>query len=87
MPVLELILKSPTDRISPFPIKCETIWTVKELKSNITNLYPGKPTVESQKIIYAGKLLKDDQILKDLFEVSNYLFDDFYKSFHLVSFQ
>jgi len=68
MPVLELILKSPTDRIAPFPVKCVTIWTVKELKLNITNVYPGKPTVESQKIIYAGKLLKDDQILKDLFE-------------------
>ncbi|XP_028304334.1 homocysteine-responsive endoplasmic reticulum-resident ubiquitin-like domain member 1 protein isoform X2 [Gouania willdenowi] len=42
-------------------------WTVKELKTHLSVVYPTKPAVNDQRLIYAGKLLPDHLHVKDLF--------------------
>lgn len=42
-------------------------WTVKDLKTHLSAVYPTKPAVSDQRLIYAGKLLPDHLHIKDLF--------------------
>uniref|UniRef100_UPI0037E8886C homocysteine-responsive endoplasmic reticulum-resident ubiquitin-like domain member 1 protein n=1 Tax=Semicossyphus pulcher TaxID=241346 RepID=UPI0037E8886C len=42
-------------------------WTVKDLKTHLSTVYPTKPAVTDQRLIYAGKLLPDYLHIKDLF--------------------
>uniref|UniRef100_A0A8C6TGH8 Homocysteine-inducible, endoplasmic reticulum stress-inducible, ubiquitin-like domain member 1 n=1 Tax=Neogobius melanostomus TaxID=47308 RepID=A0A8C6TGH8_9GOBI len=41
-------------------------WTVKDLKTHLSTVYPSKPAVNEQRLIYSGKLLPDHLLLKDL---------------------
>lgn len=42
-------------------------WTVGELKLHLSSVYPSRPAVSEQRLIYAGKLLPDHLLIKDLF--------------------
>ncbi|KAM9351898.1 homocysteine-responsive endoplasmic reticulum-resident ubiquitin-like domain member 1 protein [Symphorus nematophorus] len=42
-------------------------WTVKDLKTHLSTVYPSRPAVSDQRLIYAGKLLPDHLHIKDLF--------------------
>lgn len=42
-------------------------WTVKDLKTHLSTVYPTRPAVSDQRLIYAGKLLPDHLHIKDLF--------------------
>lgn len=42
-------------------------WTIKDLKTHLSTVYPTKPAVNEQRVIYSGKLLPDHLPLKDLF--------------------
>uniref|UniRef100_H2L3Z6 Homocysteine-inducible, endoplasmic reticulum stress-inducible, ubiquitin-like domain member 1 n=1 Tax=Oryzias latipes TaxID=8090 RepID=H2L3Z6_ORYLA len=42
-------------------------WTVGELKTHLSTVYPTRPAVSEQRLIFAGKLLPDHLHLKDLF--------------------
>ncbi|XP_005796420.1 homocysteine-responsive endoplasmic reticulum-resident ubiquitin-like domain member 1 protein [Xiphophorus maculatus] len=42
-------------------------WTVKDLKAHLSRVYPSKPAVSDQRLIFAGKLLPDHLHIKDLF--------------------
>ncbi|XP_068169274.1 homocysteine-responsive endoplasmic reticulum-resident ubiquitin-like domain member 1 protein [Antennarius striatus] len=42
-------------------------WTVKDLKTLVSTVYPGRPAVCDQRLIYAGKLLPDHLHIKDVF--------------------
>ncbi|KAK5605161.1 hypothetical protein CRENBAI_023306 [Crenichthys baileyi] len=42
-------------------------WTVKDLKAHFSRVYPTKPAVSDQRLIFAGKLLPDHLHIKDLF--------------------
>nr|XP_046249513.1 homocysteine-responsive endoplasmic reticulum-resident ubiquitin-like domain member 1 protein [Scatophagus argus] len=42
-------------------------WTVKDLKTHLSSVYPTRPAVSDQRLIYAGKLLPDHLHIKDLF--------------------
>uniref|UniRef100_A0A3P8SKR0 Homocysteine-inducible, endoplasmic reticulum stress-inducible, ubiquitin-like domain member 1 n=1 Tax=Amphiprion percula TaxID=161767 RepID=A0A3P8SKR0_AMPPE len=42
-------------------------WTVRELKEHLSAVYPSKPAVSDQRLIYAGKLLPDHLQLRHLF--------------------
>ncbi|XP_022078655.1 homocysteine-responsive endoplasmic reticulum-resident ubiquitin-like domain member 1 protein [Acanthochromis polyacanthus] len=42
-------------------------WTVRELKEHLSALYPSKPAVSDQRLIYSGKLLPDHLQLRALF--------------------
>ncbi|XP_067135596.1 homocysteine-responsive endoplasmic reticulum-resident ubiquitin-like domain member 2 protein [Centruroides vittatus] len=64
---VDLIIKTPNLDIGDQQYKCDLNWTVKKLKSYLSNVYPTKPTVESQRLIYFGQVLSDNVILKDVF--------------------
>ena len=40
-------------------------WTVGELKDLLSREYEGKPEVEEQKVIFAGKILQNEQVLSE----------------------
>ncbi|CAK9294974.1 unnamed protein product [Gordionus sp. m RMFG-2023] len=63
---LRINLKSPifTDEI----VNASWKWTVYHLKNHLTSVYPLKPTIGQQRLIYAGRLLKDDQPLIEVFK-------------------
>ncbi|KAM4733584.1 homocysteine-responsive endoplasmic reticulum-resident ubiquitin-like domain member 1 protein [Anableps anableps] len=42
-------------------------WTVKDLKAHLSRVYPIKPAISDQRLIFAGKLLPDHLHIKDLF--------------------
>ncbi|XP_023683001.1 homocysteine-responsive endoplasmic reticulum-resident ubiquitin-like domain member 1 protein [Paramormyrops kingsleyae] len=42
-------------------------WTIKELKTHLSAVYPSNPPERDQRIIYAGKLLLDHQHVSDVF--------------------
>ncbi|KAM7002941.1 homocysteine-responsive endoplasmic reticulum-resident ubiquitin-like domain member 1 protein [Tautogolabrus adspersus] len=42
-------------------------WTVRDLKTHLSTVYPTKPAVTDQRLIYGGKLLPDYLRIKDLF--------------------
>ncbi|XP_034542460.1 homocysteine-responsive endoplasmic reticulum-resident ubiquitin-like domain member 1 protein [Notolabrus celidotus] len=42
-------------------------WTVRDLKTHLTTVYPTNPAVTEQRLIYGGKLLPDHLHIKDLF--------------------
>ncbi|XP_022602011.1 homocysteine-responsive endoplasmic reticulum-resident ubiquitin-like domain member 1 protein [Seriola dumerili] len=41
-------------------------WTVNDLKTHLSTVYPTKPAVSDQRLIYAGKLLPDHLHIKDI---------------------
>ncbi|XP_026168111.1 homocysteine-responsive endoplasmic reticulum-resident ubiquitin-like domain member 1 protein [Mastacembelus armatus] len=41
-------------------------WTVKDLKTRLSTVYPTRPAVSDQKLIYAGKLLPDHLHINDI---------------------
>ncbi|KAL5278909.1 HERPUD1 family protein [Megaselia abdita] len=65
-PVVELTVKSANQSFDDLIVQCENVWSVKQLKEQITEKYPFKLQIEDQKLIYSGKLLTDDLILKDI---------------------
>ncbi|CAJ1057599.1 homocysteine-responsive endoplasmic reticulum-resident ubiquitin-like domain member 1 protein [Xyrichtys novacula] len=46
-------------------------WTVRDLKTHLSTVYPTKPAVSDQRLIYAGKLLPDYLHIKDLFRATD----------------
>ncbi|XP_044737109.1 homocysteine-responsive endoplasmic reticulum-resident ubiquitin-like domain member 2 protein [Chrysoperla carnea] len=61
-----LIVKAPNQQIEDQIIQCELSWTIKKLKTYLSEVYPSKPGVHDQKLIYSGQLLADSLILKDI---------------------
>lgn len=43
-------------------------WTVKDLKRHLSTVFPSRPAVNEQRLIYSGKLLPDHLHIKDLFK-------------------
>ncbi|XP_013888793.1 homocysteine-responsive endoplasmic reticulum-resident ubiquitin-like domain member 1 protein [Austrofundulus limnaeus] len=63
-----LIIKSPNQAQEDQTIEgIHLTWTVKELKTHLSSVYPSKPAVTDQRLIFAGKLLPDHLHIKDLF--------------------
>ncbi|KAM3609417.1 uncharacterized protein V6R79_014487 [Siganus canaliculatus] len=66
--VITLLIKTPNQahedqRIGDVHLN----WTVKDLKTHLSDVYPSRPPVSSQRLIYAGKLLPDHLHIRDLF--------------------
>jgi Ubiquitin family len=62
---VQLHIKNPTDGSGTSPFIIETVLskTVGELKSDISVRYPMRPEASNQRLIFAGKLLRDDAAL------------------------
>ncbi|XP_075217154.1 homocysteine-induced endoplasmic reticulum protein [Lycorma delicatula] len=65
MPVT-IVVKAPNQQIEDQTIHCELNWTIKRLKGYLSEVYPSKPRLEDQKLIYSGQLLVDSVQLKDV---------------------
>lgn len=63
---ITLIVKASNQQFEDQTIKCEPSWTIRRLKGHLTEVYPGKPSTDEQKLIYSGQLLGDSVILKDI---------------------
>lgn len=63
---ITLIVKASNQQFEDQTIKCEPSWSIRRLKGHLTEVHPGKPSTEEQKLIYSGQLLGDSVILKDV---------------------
>lgn len=64
---LKLVVKAPNQKYGDQTFDVDSSWTVKQLKTFLSNEYPSKPAIGDQRLIYSGHLLKDDQALLDVF--------------------
>lgn len=67
-----LVVKAPNQKVADQTVQCGMGWTIRKLKNHLSAVYPSKPHEKEQKIIYSGKLLQDDSVLKDVLK----LYDD-----------
>jgi len=63
MNIVKVKVKSPSASIDDLTLDCGLDWTVNRLKKAISTQYPGHPSPQGQKLVYAGKLLSDDDSL------------------------
>lgn len=62
---VQLVIRAPNQNIEDQFIKCEEEWTVLRLKAHLSKVYPSKPAISKQKLIYSGHLLLDHLQLKE----------------------
>ncbi|XP_035217084.1 homocysteine-responsive endoplasmic reticulum-resident ubiquitin-like domain member 2 protein isoform X2 [Stegodyphus dumicola] len=63
---IQLVIKAPNQNVEDQIICCNLNWTVQKLKNHLSEVYPNKPIIEEQKLIYSGRLLHDHLHLKDI---------------------
>lgn len=65
---ISLVIKTPNQVHGDQLIEGVNIsWTVKDLKTHLTSVYPSKPAEKDQRLIYSGKLLPDHLFIRDIF--------------------
>ncbi|XP_046643540.1 homocysteine-responsive endoplasmic reticulum-resident ubiquitin-like domain member 2 protein [Daphnia pulicaria] len=65
MPPVTLVIKTPSLKLSDVVYSGESTSSVNQLKIYLQNQYPSKPKPEEQRLIYQGKLLRDNEIFQD----------------------
>ncbi|XP_022094578.1 homocysteine-responsive endoplasmic reticulum-resident ubiquitin-like domain member 2 protein [Acanthaster planci] len=70
MPVT-LLIKAPNQKLGDQTVECFLDWSVQKLKNHLAKVYPSKPNEKNQRIIYSGKLLKDNLLLKDVLRLDD----------------
>ncbi|XP_041124470.1 homocysteine-responsive endoplasmic reticulum-resident ubiquitin-like domain member 1 protein [Polyodon spathula] len=69
---LTLTIKTPNQAFEDQTVRGVLLtWTVKELKTHLTRIYPSHPPEKDQRLIYSGKLLPDHLHMKDIFRKSD----------------
>lgn len=53
-----------------FQVQVAESASIANIKSEISKSCPGGPRVEGQRLIYAGRLLRDDENIQDIWPVS-----------------
>ncbi|XP_038069999.1 homocysteine-responsive endoplasmic reticulum-resident ubiquitin-like domain member 2 protein [Patiria miniata] len=66
-----LLIKAPNQKLGDQTVQCFLDWSVQKLKNHLANVYPSKPNEKNQRIIYSGKLLKDNLLLKDVLRLDD----------------
>jgi len=62
---VELNIRSPVSSLDDLRIVCPVDWRVARVKQKIFELFPGNPPPKGQKLVYAGKLLEDQERLQE----------------------
>lgn len=62
---VRLVVKAPNQQIDDQVVECTLDWTVQKLKTHLSEVYPSKPGIDEQKLIYSGRLLHDHLMLKE----------------------
>uniref|UniRef100_A0A3B4BIW8 Ubiquitin-like domain-containing protein n=1 Tax=Periophthalmus magnuspinnatus TaxID=409849 RepID=A0A3B4BIW8_9GOBI len=64
---ISIVVKTPNQHQKDQTINgVDVNWTVKNLKIHLSTVYPTKPAVNEQRLIYSGKLLPDHLHIRDL---------------------
>ncbi|KAK7892032.1 hypothetical protein WMY93_023995 [Mugilogobius chulae] len=64
---ISIVVKTPNQHQEDQTINDVNInWTIKDFKLHLSIVYPTKPSVNDQRLIYSGKLLPDHLHIKDL---------------------
>lgn len=63
---ITILVKAPNQKVGDQTVECFMDWTVRRLKSHLAAVYPNRPAEKNQRIIYSGKLLQDNSVLKDI---------------------
>ncbi len=59
----QLSIVSADQRLPSQLVNVESEWTAVDLKKHLSKVYPGEPPIDSQKLIFAGRLLSDESKL------------------------
>jgi len=78
---IELIIKNPSSSSLDFKIQANLSDTIEQLKYQLFEKYPSNPRIEQQKLIFAGRLLKNESLLS---EVLNQYDTTTSHTFHIV---
>ncbi|KAM7542965.1 hypothetical protein Aperf_G00000019148 [Anoplocephala perfoliata] len=62
----QLYIVSADQRLPSQTVEVEAKWTAIDLKRHLSKVYPGEPPIDSQKLIFAGRILSDNSKLKDV---------------------
>ncbi|XP_029993136.1 homocysteine-responsive endoplasmic reticulum-resident ubiquitin-like domain member 1 protein [Sphaeramia orbicularis] len=66
--VISILVKTPNQAQEDQTVDgIYVTWTVKDLKTHLSTVYPTKPAVTDQRLIYGGKLLPDHLHIRDIF--------------------
>ncbi|EDW03706.1 homocysteine-responsive endoplasmic reticulum-resident ubiquitin-like domain member 1 protein [Drosophila grimshawi] len=76
---ISLLIKSSNQQYDDIKIESDLCWTVHRLKKLLSLVYPGKPEIADQKLIYSGKLLDDAQKLSEVIRS----YKDVYQQHHI----
>ncbi|XP_017856872.1 PREDICTED: homocysteine-responsive endoplasmic reticulum-resident ubiquitin-like domain member 2 protein [Drosophila arizonae] len=76
---IRLLIKSSNQQYDDVNIESDLCWTVQRLKKQLSLVYPGKPEINDQKLIYSGKLLDDAQKLSEVIRS----YKDVYQQHHI----
>ncbi|KAL5467285.1 hypothetical protein EMCRGX_G031492 [Ephydatia muelleri] len=61
-----LVIKAANGKFEDFKIDSLRSWNIKHLKTHISHQHPSRPAVSCQKLICAGKLLTDEQLIREI---------------------
>ncbi|KAM6946178.1 homocysteine-responsive endoplasmic reticulum-resident ubiquitin-like domain member 1 protein [Aplochiton taeniatus] len=65
---IKIVVKTPNQAHGDQTIEgVDVNWTVKDLKTHLSAVYPNNPAQSDQRLIYSGKLLPDNLLIKDIF--------------------
>ncbi|KAH8377683.1 hypothetical protein KR093_006626 [Drosophila rubida] len=76
---IRLLIKSSNQQYDDMNIESDLCWTVERLKKQLSMVYPGKPEIKDQKLIYSGKLVNDTQKLSEVIRS----YKDVYQQHHI----
>ncbi|KAH8385398.1 homocysteine-responsive endoplasmic reticulum-resident ubiquitin-like domain member 2 protein [Drosophila serrata] len=76
---VRLLIKSSNQQYDDLNVESDLGWTVKRLKKQLSLVYPGKPEIHDQKLIYSGKLLDDSQKISEVIRS----YKDVYQQHHI----
>uniref|UniRef100_A0A6P4ENX9 LOW QUALITY PROTEIN: homocysteine-responsive endoplasmic reticulum-resident ubiquitin-like domain member 1 protein n=1 Tax=Drosophila rhopaloa TaxID=1041015 RepID=A0A6P4ENX9_DRORH len=76
---VRLLIKSSNQQYEDLNVDSDLCWTVQRLKKQLSLVYPGKPKIQDQKLIYSGKLLDDSQKLSEVIRS----YKDVYQQHHI----
>ncbi|XP_067623917.1 homocysteine-responsive endoplasmic reticulum-resident ubiquitin-like domain member 2 protein [Eurosta solidaginis] len=77
---VKLLIKASNQQYDDQILDIDLLWTVKRLKAHLAQVYPNKPPVDEQKLIYSGQLLNDNLLLKDVIRS----YKDVYTQNHII---
>ncbi|EDW52036.1 homocysteine-responsive endoplasmic reticulum-resident ubiquitin-like domain member 2 protein [Drosophila sechellia] len=76
---VRLLIKSSNQQYEDLNVDSDLCWTVQRLKKHLSLIYPGKPLIQDQKLIYSGKLLDDSQKISEVIRS----YKDVYQQHHI----